>query len=241
MADKPHEMANEHAPEPSPDRTPDSPARALPIGETPDGPGASGAIAPLLSQLVAEHHAAVFRYAYRLTGSSADAEDVTQQTFLIAQQKLDQVRDADRVGHWLLAVARNAFLKMNRRRTPLPAGGLEIDVNTVPDPATTDAAATGSDEEIDPATLQAAIDELPDEFRIPVLMFYFEEASYRDIAEQLDLPPGTVMSRLSRAKSHLRRRLMNPQLMNPQKSPNRSENGHNTSPSTPPKHRTPSS
>jgi RNA polymerase sigma-70 factor, ECF subfamily len=190
--------------------------------DRPAGDMSTGAIGAVLTQLVAEHHAAVFRYAYRLTGSSADAEDVTQQTFLIAQQKLDQVRDAARVGHWLLAVARNAFLKMHRRRMPMPAAGLEIDVNTVPDPTTTETVASGSEEEIDPATLQAAIDELPDEFRIPVLMFYFEEASYRDIAEQLDLPPGTVMSRLSRAKSHLRRRLMNPN----QAGPKRTDNGH---------------
>lgn len=158
--------------------------------------------------LVAEHHAAVYRYAFRLAGSAADAEDVTQQAFLIAQQKLEQVREADRAGHWLLAVARNVFLKMRRRRTPVSAGGMEIDVNDVPDPASLDAALGERNEAIDPQRLQAALDELPDEFRLPVLMFYFEEASYRDIAEQLDLPPGTVMSRLSRAKSHLRRRLL---------------------------------
>jgi RNA polymerase sigma-70 factor (ECF subfamily) len=170
-------------------------------------------VGPWLAQLVAEYHAAVYRYAYRLSGSAADAEDLTQQTFLIAQQKLDQVREADRAGHWLLVVVRNAFLKSCRRRVPMPVGGLEIDIYSVPDrthdtnPA--DSAASVLDE-IDVERLQAAIDELPDEFRLPLLMFYFEDASYRDIAEQLDIPPGTVMSRLSRAKSHLRRRLLQP-------------------------------
>lgn len=167
-----------------------------------------GGVRAAMVALVAEHHAAVYRYAFRLTGTAADAEDVAQQTFLIAQEKLDQVRDVERVGHWLLAVARNVFLKMRRRRTPAPVGGLEIDVNSVPDPASLDATGGDDNEEIDPQRLQTALDELPDEFRIPVLMFYFEEASYREIAEQLDLPPGTVMSRLSRAKSHLRRRLL---------------------------------
>ena len=91
----------------------------------------------------------------------------------------------------------------------MPAGGLEIDINSVPDRATEESPASETDiEPIGPEQLQAAIDELPDEFRIPVLMFYFEDSSYREIAEQLDLPPGTVMSRLSRAKSHLRRRLL---------------------------------
>jgi RNA polymerase sigma-70 factor, ECF subfamily len=182
---------------------------------SPDGSGVS----PLLAQLVAEHHVAVYRYAYRLCGSTADAEDITQQTFLIAQQKLDQVREADRAGHWLLVVARNAFLKSCRRRAPMPAGGLEIDINSVPDRTTADSPSAETDiEPIDPQQLQAAIDELPDEFRIPLLMFYFEDASYRDIAEQLDLPPGTVMSRLSRAKSHLRRRLLGSEVPKPHRN-----------------------
>jgi RNA polymerase sigma-70 factor (ECF subfamily) len=180
-----------------------------------DGKG----VAPLLAQLVTEHHAAVYRYAFRLCGSAADAEDITQQTFLIAQQKLDQVRESDRAGHWLLVVARNAFLKSCRRKVPMPAGGLEIDINSVPDRATADSPASETDiEPIGPEQLQAAIDELPDEFRIPLLMFYFEESSYRDIAEQLDLPPGTVMSRLSRAKSHLRRRLLVNEVSRPPRS-----------------------
>lgn len=205
-----------------PPTSPDSAPADMPeAGMSKDGP----AVAPVLTRLVAEHHVTVYRYAFRLTGSSADAEDVTQQTFLIAQQKLDQVRDAERVGHWLLAVARNVFLKTRRRSPPLSAANLDIDVNSLPDPATTE---TNTDEAaIEPEKLQAAIDELPDEFRIPVLMFYFEEASYRDIAEQLDVPPGTVMSRLSRAKSHLRRRLLKTSQPNP-KPPENGRNAHPT-------------
>jgi RNA polymerase sigma-70 factor (ECF subfamily) len=60
---------------------------------------------------------------------------------------------------------------------------------------------------IDQQGLAEALAELPDEFRVVVLMFYFEDLSYKEIAEQLELPIGTVMSRLSRAKGHLRRRL----------------------------------
>ena len=60
---------------------------------------------------------------------------------------------------------------------------------------------------IDREELAAALDELPEESRLVLLMFYFEELSYQQIAEQLEIPMGTVMSRLSRAKEHLRRRL----------------------------------
>ena len=58
--------------------------------------------------------------------------------------------------------------------------------------------------------MQQALDELPEVFRTPIILYYFEDFSYRDIAEQMDLPIGTVMSRLARAKAHLRARLLQP-------------------------------
>ena len=154
-----------------------------------------------IGRLVAEHHQVVYRYAYRLCGRVQDAEDLAQQTFLTAQQKLDQVRSASKVRGWLLVVTRNCYLKSLRRKVPLLAGELDLDVNLLPE--TTGA----SDDQIDQEQLQQAIDELADEFKVVVVMFYFEQCSYKEIAEQLKLPLGTVMSRLSRAKRHLRDRL----------------------------------
>ena len=63
---------------------------------------------------------------------------------------------------------------------------------------------------IDTEVLQRAINSLSDEFKVVVLMFYFEHRSYREIAELLDVPAGTVMSRLARSKAHLRRWLSEP-------------------------------
>jgi RNA polymerase sigma-70 factor (ECF subfamily) len=60
---------------------------------------------------------------------------------------------------------------------------------------------------IEPGRLQQALDELDEGFRTPLILFYFEEFSYRDIAEQMELPIGTVMSRLARAKAYLRAKL----------------------------------
>jgi RNA polymerase sigma-70 factor (ECF subfamily) len=56
------------------------------------------------------------------------------------------------------------------------------------------------------------LNELAPEFKVVLMLFYFEDCSYRDIAQRLGLPAGTVMSRLSRAKSHLRARLVEPEL-----------------------------
>lgn len=158
--------------------------------------------APLaVAQLVADHHQALYRYAYRLSGSASDAEDLTQQVFLIAQQKLDQVRDAAGARGWLFAVLRNCYLKTRQKRQALPIA--DVDCNELPDKA--------PEVPIDGRELQQAIDTLGDEFKFVVMMFYFEHRSYREIAESLDVPIGTVMSRLARAKAHLRHRLAEPE------------------------------
>jgi RNA polymerase sigma-70 factor (ECF subfamily) len=155
---------------------------------------------PEFVQLVDEHHAVVYRYAFRLTGSVHDAEDLTQQTFLAAYRKLDQLRERQRARSWLCSILRNAWLKAQQRRIPMPASSLELDLQNLiqtPDDSTP----------IDREQLQRALDDLAPEFKVVLLMFYFEGLSYRAIAEQLVVPLGTVMSRLARGKAHLRKRL----------------------------------
>jgi RNA polymerase sigma-70 factor (ECF subfamily) len=149
-----------------------------------------------VAQLVADHYAVLYRYAYRLTGSVSDAEDLTQQVFLIAQQKLSQVRDQQGVRSWLFTILRNCYLKSRRQRLPAAA---QLDVDTLSEETTAG--------DIDVERLQTAINGLGDEFKIVILLFYFEHRTYREIAELLDVPPGTIMSRLARAKAHLRRGL----------------------------------
>ena len=153
-----------------------------------------------IAQLIAEHHQVVYRYAYRLTGSVQDAEDLTQQVFLTAQQKSGQVRQQESVRGWLFAILRNYFLKSCQKRRPMSAGSLSLNIDAIPAPIPNEGA-------VDQERLQAALNELPPKYRLVLTMFYFEDASYRDIADQLELPIGTVMSRLARAKAYLRNEL----------------------------------
>ena len=81
---------------------------------------------PDVAALVAEHGAVLYRYAYRLSGSSADAEDLTQQVFLTAIQKLDQLREPSAARAWLCAVLRRAYLRKQRR--PQPSSNCAVDV-----------------------------------------------------------------------------------------------------------------
>jgi len=153
-----------------------------------------------VQELVDAHYDSLFRYAYRLSGSATDAEDLTQAAFCQAQMQLHQLRDPDRAKPWLFTILRNGYLhrlrsEKARRMVPLDAVGDLPERAAVPEL------------EVEPQQLQRALDELPEPFRTPVILFYFEEFSYRDIAEQMDVPIGTVMSRLARAKAHLRARL----------------------------------
>lgn len=152
------------------------------------------------AQLIQDYHRAVYGFCYRLTGNANDAEDITQQTFLIAHQKADQIRDVEKAQGWLFAVARSCFLKTKRKATPQPAANLELDVDAIP--------AEAEESEVDSQLLQDALNALPDDQRLVVAMFYFEELSYKEISAALDVPIGTVMSRISRAKSRLRHKLL---------------------------------
>lgn len=152
----------------------------------------------LIIELVEQFSELLYRYAYRLTGNSVDAEDLTQQTFLTAQQKLHQLRASGAARHWLLSIMRNSFLTSRRHAGMIHSlEGIEetLTQTEAPEPL------------VDPNELQQALLELPEEFRSPVILFYFEEFTYQEISEHMGLPIGTVMSRLSRAKAFLRRRL----------------------------------
>jgi RNA polymerase sigma-70 factor (ECF subfamily) len=151
-------------------------------------------------RLVDEHYSTLYRYAFRLTGSAADAEDLTQEAFCKAQLSLGQLRDPDRAKPWLFRILRNGYLHRVRADKQQPC----ISLNGVGDLA---GPAPEELPDIDPEQLQRALAELPEGFRAPIILFYFEDFSYRDIAEQMELPLGTVMSRLARAKLHLRERL----------------------------------
>jgi RNA polymerase sigma-70 factor (ECF subfamily) len=157
-----------------------------------------------LRQLAVDHQATLYRYAFRLTGKRADAEDLTQQAFLLAQSKLHQLRDAASAKAWLCAILRSCYLQAYRKWTPALETDLRANLAYVPD--------NGEEPPIDQERLQAGLDGLPAEFKVVVLMFYFEGCSYREIAEKLELPLGTVMSRLSRAKQHLRAALFEPEM-----------------------------
>lgn len=142
----------------------------------------------------------VYRFAFRLSGSAADADDLVQETFLIAQQNLHQLREPRAALPWLFRILRSCRARNGRRALPSL---------TVPVEEIVDASDSGEEiDELDSERLVTVLGSMPDEYREPLLLFYFEELSYREIAQALECPMGTVMSRISRGKAYLRSRLV---------------------------------
>jgi RNA polymerase sigma-70 factor (ECF subfamily) len=172
-----------------------------------------------VARLVEEYYVSLYRYAYRLSGSEADAEDLVQETYCKAQMSLGQLRQADRAKSWLYSILRNAYLHRVRTEKQQPTLSLDLigDLPETPPESLPD---------VDPDQLQKALGELPEVFRTPILLYYFDDFSYRDIAGQMDLPIGTVMSRLARARVWLRARLLtDPAALGAPGSPRRASDG----------------
>lgn len=154
-----------------------------------------------LSGLVERHYAELYRYALRLSGSSADAEDLVQDAFLTLQSKGGQIREATARRAWLYQVVRNAYLQ--RLRAPAQAHTQLLSaelLHSLCDPASLQS----EDLEFDIEALQQALLRIPEEYRAALLLHYGAGLVCREIAVQLQVPLGTVLSRISRGKAALR-------------------------------------
>ena len=169
-------------------------------GETQNRSMQDSKVAPTLLQMVEDHHQALYRYAFRLSGQVSDAEDLTQHVFLVAQQKLDQLKDHSNPRPWLYRILRNQFLKERQKKKPAPEADFENDL-------VEDLACEVEVISIDHERLQNSLNQLPVDYRSVLMMFYFQELSYKQIASELGTPLGTVMSRIARAKAALRNKL----------------------------------
>lgn len=155
------------------------------------------------------HLDALYRVALRLTGNAADADDLVQETMLKAYRAWDQFEPGTNAKGWLLTIMRHAFINEYRRRRRRPE---TVDVDAIEPFAVfehvqqEDAPGAFFDRIVDDEVLRA-IDELPDAFRETLVLSDVEGLSYQEIARMLDIPVGTVKSRLFRARHMLQGRL----------------------------------
>jgi RNA polymerase sigma-70 factor, ECF subfamily len=151
--------------------------------------------------LVKLYYQDLYRFGLSLTGSEADAADLTQETFYIWANKGHQLRKAASVKSWLFTTLHREFLKTCRRRNHFSDESIDEAAEGLPNvPA--DCA-----ERADSRTLLRILGEIAEDFRAPLVLYYMEDLSYKEIADVLALPLGTVQSRIARAKIQLLRRL----------------------------------
>jgi RNA polymerase sigma-70 factor, ECF subfamily len=139
------------------------------------------------------------RFARVLTGNLADADDVVQACLEKAMLNLDQWQPGTRLDSWVFRIARNHWVDDRRRAHNSKA---HDDIGEMIDLAGDDGVAV-VEASNEARMVRAAVDQLPSEQRDVVALVMLEEFSYREAADALDLPIGTVMSRLSRAKAAL--------------------------------------
>lgn len=181
---------------------------------------ATGRLKPMAEQahfteLAMPYMDAMYSAAMRLTRNPSDAEDLVQETFLRAYRGFAGFRDGTNVKAWLYRILMNTYINQYRAKKRRPEeselaaddfslyqrlGGLEaVDATRGVEAEVLDA--------LPDDAVKAAVEELPEQFRIPVLLADVEGFSYKEIAEIMETPVGTVMSRLHRGRRQLQSRL----------------------------------
>lgn len=154
------------------------------------------------AELVDAHYQALFRFGMSLTRDVDRASDLVQETFCIWAAKGSQLRDRTKAKTWLFTTLHREFLSQRRRSSRFTDEPL--------DEAATEAMIAPEEDAERQMDGQRALDllaSLDEAYRSPLALFYLQQHSYKEIAEILDVPIGTVMSRLSRGKEMLRRQM----------------------------------
>jgi RNA polymerase sigma-70 factor (ECF subfamily) len=162
-------------------------------------------VPPTWDEIVREHADRVYRLAYRLSGNRADAEDLTQETFVRVFRSLAEYTPGTFEG-WLHRITTNLFLDMVRRRQRIRFDALPDDVGDRLATREPSPEQVYADMHLDPE-IQSALDALPPDFRVAVVLCDLEQLSYEEIAATLGIKVGTVRSRIHRGRVLLREAL----------------------------------
>jgi RNA polymerase sigma factor (sigma-70 family) len=152
--------------------------------------------------LVSRYYGPLYQFAFSLAGTEADASDLTQQTFYIWATKGHQLRDSAKVKTWLFTTLHREFLNMRRRVVRFPHYELsEMDREL---PSVSPAMVNS----LDAAKVVKLLADVAEPYQAALSLFYLEDCSYKEIAEILGIPLGTVQSRISRGMAQLQQLIL---------------------------------
>jgi len=165
------------------------------------GTDTGGNSTSFIEDVVALYHGTLFQFALTLTRCEADAWDLTQQTFYTLATKGHQLRDTSRIKTWMFTTLHRAFLQICRKNSRFPQIELDEADSELPNitPSVLD--------RLDSAQVVSALEQMNDIYRAPLILFYLEEQSYKEISQALNVPIGTVKSRIARGIIQLRKSL----------------------------------
>jgi RNA polymerase sigma factor (sigma-70 family) len=151
-------------------------------------------------QLVEDFYMPLYRFALSLSREPSDAADLTQQTFLVWASKGHQLHEQSKVKSWLFTTLYREFLRGERKRCQQLDSDGETELSGMESlPVVVN--------QLDGDAVVRALLNLEEIYRAPLSLFYLQEHTYSEIADILDVPIGTVMSRISRGKAQLRNQL----------------------------------
>ncbi len=148
-------------------------------------------------RIVSQHYESLYRFALNLTRTQTDASDLTQQTFYVWATKGHQLRDRSKIKSWLFTTLHREFLNIRRRTARFPhfeLSNADEDVPTIsPEVVNT----------LDAALVLELLGQVQDPYRAALSLYYLDDHSYKEIADILEIPLGTVRSRISRGLAQL--------------------------------------
>jgi RNA polymerase sigma-70 factor (ECF subfamily) len=147
--------------------------------------------------LVARYYEPLYQFAFSLTRDEADACDLVQESFCIWANKGHQLRDASKVKTWLFTTLHREFLAACRKNARFPQFDLDHVAAELP------AVLPPTVNRLDTAQVMTALSRLDEIYQAPVALFYLQDCSYNEIAAILEVPLGTVKSRLARGLGRL--------------------------------------
>ena len=157
------------------------------------------------------HVPMLYKSAIRMCGNSNDAQDLIQETLYIALKSFHQLIDQAKSKSWMFSILRNLFLK-DIQKTKKRA---EIEFDSVCDKLSDRQHPEGDFLRAEfRSNIQVVIDTLDERLRVVLVKFYFDGLSYKEISELLNIPIGTVMSRIARAKVYLKREILRSESFN---------------------------
>ncbi len=159
-------------------------------------------------ELTYPHLGFLYNVALKYSGTPYDAEDLVQETMYTAYRKFYQLREESKCRSWLFMILRSHFLKEKRQEIKRPylddGDGYLKNVTS----------GSGADlsekleKKMTKAEVHRVLTLIPEKFKSPLILYYMDEMTYQEISEYLDIPIGTVMSRLARGKKYMKNELM---------------------------------